>query len=172
MNDYEVTKTNETSLLLNWDLWDCVLCERLFKGNTVPENWKKKINAVKLINFKSALAINSHGSAFKVVRAKYCYLVNKTVEIIKYKVEFILARNNYFYCHLLLSSIVSTTEELITILYTFFVPVISFLKIFHDSESSENISLSANTLYGYISLLFCLSLWIIVLLTLYNNSNC
>lgn len=59
--------------------------------------------------------------------------------MIKCKVEFILARNNYFYFHLLLSSIVSTAEKLITIVYTYFVPVISFLKIFQDSESSENI---------------------------------
>lgn len=122
MNDYEVTKTNETSLLLNWDLEDCALCERLFKGNTIQENWKK-INAVKLINFKSELAINSHGSAFKVERTKYCYLVNKTVGMIKREVEFILARNNYFYFHLLLSSIVSIAEKLITIVYTYFVPV-------------------------------------------------
>lgn len=110
-----------------------------------------KINAVKLINFKSELAINSHGSAFKVVRTKYCYLVNKTVGMIKCTVEFILARNNYFYFHLLLSNIVSTAEKLITTVYTYFVPVISFFKIFHNSESPENIFPSTNTLCGYIS---------------------
>lgn len=49
----------------------------------------KKINVVKLINFKSELAINSHGSVFKVARTKYCYLVNKTVGMIKCKVEFL-----------------------------------------------------------------------------------
>lgn len=51
---------------------------------------------VKLINFKSELALNSRGSAFKVVRTKYCYLVNKTVGMIKCKVEFFLAGNNFF----------------------------------------------------------------------------
>lgn len=62
----------------------------------------EKINEGKLINFKSELAINSHGSAFKAVGTKCCYLVNKTVGMIKYKVEFVLARNNYLYFHLLL----------------------------------------------------------------------
>lgn len=78
--------------------------------------------------------------------------------MIKREVEFILARNNYFYFHLLLSSIVSIAEKLITIVYTYFVPVTYFLKIFHDSESPESIFPSTNTLYGYISVGFCLNL--------------
>lgn len=41
MNDYEVTKTNESSLLLTWDLYNCALCETLLKGNAIQENWKK-----------------------------------------------------------------------------------------------------------------------------------
>lgn len=71
--------------------------------------------------------------------------------MIKCTAEFILARNNYFYFHLSLSSIVSTAQKLITTVYTYFVPVISFLKIFHNSESPDNIFPCTNTLYGYIS---------------------
>lgn len=41
MNDYGVTKTNKTLLLLSWDLEDYMFCERLFKGNSIQENWKK-----------------------------------------------------------------------------------------------------------------------------------
>jgi len=74
--------------------------------------------------------------------------------MIKCKVVFILARNNYFYFHLLLSSIVSTAEKLLTIVYTYFVPVISFLTILHDSESPKIIFPSTNTLYDYISAFF------------------
>lgn len=84
--------------------------------------------------------------------------------MIKCKVEFILARNNYFYFHLLLSSIVSTAEKLITIVYTYFVPVISFLKIFHDSESSENI-FHPQILYMFIFL------WVLFPFMNYNFTN-
>lgn len=58
--------------------------------------------------------------------------------MMKYKVEFILARNNYFYFHLLLSS-TDSTAELNTVAYIYFVSVVSFFKILHDSGRPENI---------------------------------
>lgn len=93
---------------------------------------------VKLINSKSELGINSQGSAFKVVRTQCYYLVNKTVGMIKCIVEFILARNNYFLLPVTAeSSIVSTVEKLITVVYNYSVPIIFVFKIFHDSKSPE-----------------------------------
>lgn len=93
---------------------------------------------VKLINFKSELGINSQDSAFKVVRTQCYYLVNKTVRMIKCKVEFILARSNYFLLPVTAESgIVSTVEKLITVEYDYYVPIIFVFKILHDSRSPE-----------------------------------
>lgn len=100
---------------------------------------------VKLINFKSELALNSRGSAFKVVRTKYCYLVNKTVGMIKCKVEFFLAGNNYFYFYLLLSSSFHSRETHYNYRHLFCTSHF-FLKVFHDSGSPENIFPVINTL--------------------------
>lgn len=93
---------------------------------------------VKLINSKSELGINSQGSAFKVVRTQRYYLVNKTVGMIKCKAEFILARSNYFLLPVTAeSSIVSTVEKLIAVVYNYSIPIIFVFKIFHDSKSPE-----------------------------------